>query len=67
MRGPSCPLIEYRSLFAVALEGDVAQMVERSLSMREALGSMPSFSKVLVLTPQHNDIVLRKIVEGYKR
>ena len=24
--------------------GDVAQMVERSLSMREALGSMPSFS-----------------------
>ena len=25
-------------------QGDVAQMVERSLSMREALGSMPSFS-----------------------
>ena len=24
--------------------GDLAQMVERSLSMREALGSMPSFS-----------------------
>ena len=29
-----------RALF----QGDVAQMVERSLSMREALGSMPSFS-----------------------
>ena len=25
-------------------EGDLAQMVERSLSMREALGSMPRFS-----------------------
>lgn len=25
-------------------EGDVAQMVERSLSMREVLGSIPSFS-----------------------
>jgi hypothetical protein len=25
-------------------KGDVAQMVERSLSMREALGSTPSFS-----------------------
>ena len=31
---------------SVSLEfvGDVAQVVERSLSMREALGSMPSFS-----------------------
>ena len=28
----------------VLRHGDVAQMVERSLSMREALGSMPSFS-----------------------
>ena len=27
--------------------GDVAQMVERSLSMREVLGSIPSFSIVL--------------------
>ena len=27
--------------------GDVAQMVERSLSMREALGSMPRFSTFL--------------------
>ena len=26
------------------LDGDLAQMVERSLSMREALGSMPRFS-----------------------
>jgi hypothetical protein len=26
------------------LTGDLAQMVERSLSMREALGSMPRFS-----------------------
>ena len=25
-------------------DGDLAQMVERSLSMREALGSMPRFS-----------------------
>ena len=28
----------------VGCEGDVAQMVERSLSMREVLGSIPSFS-----------------------
>ena len=27
--------------------GDLAQMVERSLSMREALGSMPRFSSLL--------------------
>ena len=27
------------------LYGDVAQMVERSLSMREVLGSIPSFSR----------------------
>ena len=30
--------------FFISFSGDVAQMVERSLSMREALGSMPSFS-----------------------
>ena len=30
--------------FASCVTGDVAQMVERSLSMREGLGSMPSFS-----------------------
>ena len=29
--------------------GDVAQMVERSLSMREVLGSIPSFSTSYVL------------------
>ena len=29
-----------------APSGDLAQMVERSLSMREALGSMPRFSKI---------------------
>ncbi|KAG0733478.1 hypothetical protein G6F17_013109 [Rhizopus arrhizus] len=28
----------------IHIPGDVAQMVERSLSMREALGSTPSFS-----------------------
>ena len=27
------------------MQGDLAQMVERSLSMREALGSIPRFSK----------------------
>ena len=32
---------------ALKFRGDVAQMVERSLSMREALGSMPSFSTLL--------------------
>ena len=32
-------------LDAFFFSGDVAQMVERSLSMREVLGSMPSFSK----------------------
>ena len=30
--------------------GDLAQMVERSLSMREALGSMPRFSKRFTLS-----------------
>jgi hypothetical protein len=30
-------------------DGDVAQMVERSLSMREVLGSIPSFSKMVLL------------------
>ncbi len=30
-------------------EGDVAQMVERSLSMREVLGSIPSFSTSVLL------------------
>ena len=29
--------------------GDVAQMVERSLSMREVLGSIPSFSNTCSL------------------
>jgi hypothetical protein len=29
-------------------QGDLAQMVERSLSMREALGSMPRFSIVVI-------------------
>jgi len=29
----------------IALYGDVAQMVERSLSMREVQGSIPCFSK----------------------
>ena len=33
--------------FHVSEHGDVAQMVERSLSMREALGSMPRFSTFL--------------------
>ena len=32
-----------------SLSGDVAQMVERSLSMREVWGSMPHFSKIKVL------------------
>ena len=31
-------------MFSLIFVGDVAQVVERSLSMREALGSMPSFS-----------------------
>jgi len=33
----------------ICCEGDVAQMVERSLSMREVLGSIPSFSNHEVL------------------
>ena len=31
--------------------GDLAQMVERSLSMREVLGSMPRFSKAILVVP----------------
>ena len=40
-------LLYYNKWWIICLSfinGDVAQMVERSLSMREALGSMPSFS-----------------------
>jgi hypothetical protein len=33
----------FKVVFQIS-EGDVAQMVERSLSMREAPGSMPGFS-----------------------
>jgi hypothetical protein len=32
------------------MQGDVAQMVERSLSMREVRGSIPRFSKFLLFT-----------------
>ena len=34
--------------YCVLSSGDLAQMVERSLSMREALGSMPRFSTFFV-------------------
>jgi hypothetical protein len=36
--------------------GDVAQMVERSLSMREAPGSMPGFSTFFLLWPLANGL-----------
>jgi hypothetical protein len=45
--GFSGPVISKRTLEQVGEAvgvGDLAQMVERSLSMREALGSMPRFS-----------------------
>ena len=31
---------------SLANEGELAQMVERTLSMREAVGSMPTFSNL---------------------
>ena len=37
--------------------GDLAQMVERSLSMREALGSMPRFSIFFCIANKRNEIV----------
>jgi hypothetical protein len=44
-----CTLMMPRRLYMGA--GDLAQMVERSLSMREALGSMPRFSSYFLLHP----------------
>ena len=38
-----------RAFKLLLAHGDLAQMVERSLSMREALGSMPRFSRFCVL------------------
>ena len=42
-------LYGFRSLLSITV-GDVAQMVERPLSMREALGSTPSFSTFFFLS-----------------
>ena len=42
----TCTFLEdnQTGLIGISASGDLAQMVERSLSMREALGSMPRFS-----------------------
>ncbi len=43
----SCPLfqdIELNYLLLILCQGDIAQMVERSLSMREVSGSIPDIS-----------------------
>ena len=41
----SCSPTETKASSTVLNHGDVAQMVERSLSMREVRGSMPRISK----------------------
>ena len=44
-RGVSTSWVAFISTVKKYKQGDVAQMVERSLRMREARGSMPLFSK----------------------
>ena len=45
--------IYYLKKCLISIIGDLAQMVERSLSMREALGSMPRFSNLLFCRSHH--------------
>ena len=47
--------ITSQNVLGRACNEDVAQMVERSLSMREALGSMPSFSTFLAVVSSNAD------------
>ena len=48
-RNPEKRWSELLTLVRNTFRGDLAQMVERSLSMREALGSMPRFSSYFFL------------------
>ena len=50
---------------SLANEGELAQMVERTLSMREVLGSMPSFS-ILILYVLSCNIKLYVIISCYR-
>ena len=47
--------------------GDLAQMVERSLSMREALGSMPRFSTIFAQNAQGGTELVEKSVQSRNR
>ena len=46
------------ALIVVPEHGELAQMVERSLSMREGLGSMPGFSNYVTLISKLKSTVL---------
>ena len=51
-------------LMAIKYGGGVAQMVERSLSMREVPGSIPGASKKILARPTHQTVKLHFLEVG---
>ena len=49
------------SLAKAKLHGELAQMVERSLCMREARGSMPRFSKFIYLFVFETSLIVLQV------
>ena len=51
--------IKYQ-FFTIIPQGGLAQMVERSLSMREVLGSMPRSSNIIIYSLHHTSLFSRR-------